>query len=181
MWEKQSQGSIHQYFSSGTPAAPPPGEKHSDSEDDVQNSFQAKKQLFLPSWLGEFPWLIVTESDNVMTCDFCKSTGKSNPFTKGSKNWQKLALNRHQSSKDHVNSIRDMKLKASFERSMENVKKSTESARSEMDKRHVVQLRNLVEYNIIGDPQLCQWDPQNKPMGVPRTLEYKTLGKSLQL
>ena len=61
-----------------------------------------------------------------------------------------------------------------------------------MDKRHVVQLRNLVLYNIIGDPQLCQWDPQKahgspkdswiqNPGEIPDSIKWYLLGFGIDL
>ena len=65
---------------------------------------------------------------NLHGCDICKSTGKRNPFTTVSyNNLQKLALERHQNSKDHILSITDLKLRKSFQATVSNAKKNIDN------------------------------------------------------
>ena len=77
---------------------------------------------------------------NLHGCDICKSTGKRNPFTTVSyKNLQKLALERHQNSKDHILSISDLKLRKSFQATVSNAKKNIHNQTLKLTRRHIVQ------------------------------------------
>jgi len=76
---------------------------------------------------------------NLCGCDICKSTGKRNHFTTiGYNNLQKLALERHQDSKDHILSISDLKLRKSFQATVSNAKRNIENQTLEITRRHVV-------------------------------------------
>ena len=81
---------------------------------------------------------------NLHGCDICKSTGKRNPFTTVSyKNLQKLALERHQNSKDHILSISDLKLRKSFQATVSNAKKNIDNQTLEITRRHIVQHKKV--------------------------------------
>ena len=81
---------------------------------------------------------------NLHGCDICKSTGKRNPFTTVSyNNLQKLALERHQNSKDHILSITDLKLRKSFQATVPNAKKNIDNQTLEITRRHIVQHKKV--------------------------------------
>ena len=81
---------------------------------------------------------------NLHGCDICKSTGKRNPFTTVSyNNLQKLALERHQNSKDHILSITDLKLRKSFQATVSNAKKNIDNQTLEITRRHIVQHKKV--------------------------------------
>ena len=81
---------------------------------------------------------------NLHGCDISKSTGKRNPFTTVSyNNLQKLALERHQSSKDHILSITDLKLRKSFQATVSNAKKNIDNQTLEITRRHIVQHKKV--------------------------------------
>ena len=81
---------------------------------------------------------------NLHGCDICKSTGKRNPFTTVSyNNLQKLALERHQNSKDHILSITDLKLRKSFQATVSNAKKNIDNQTLEITRRHIVQNKKV--------------------------------------
>ena len=110
-----------------------------------------KKRRFLPVWLKEFT---------------CKSTGKRNPFTTVSyNNLQKLALERHQNSKDHILSITDLKLRKSFQATVSNAKKNIDNQTLEITRRHIVQHKkvylmtknNMLLINSNDGTLGCEW------------------------
>ena len=85
---------------------------------------------------------------NLHGCDICKSTGKRNPFTTVSyNNLQKLALERHQNSKDHILSITDLEHRKSFQATVSNAKKNIDNQTLEITRRHIVQHKKSVSYD----------------------------------
>ena len=61
----------------------------------------------------------------------------------GYNNLQKLALERHQKSKDHIMSISDLKLRKSFQATVSNAKKNIDNQTLEITRRHIVQHKKV--------------------------------------
>ena len=61
----------------------------------------------------------------------------------GYNNLQKLALERHQNSKDHILSISDLQLRKSFQATVSNAKKNIDNQTLEITRRHIVQHKKV--------------------------------------
>lgn len=88
-------------------------------------------------WLVEFKWLVYdTDSDsaeNNMKCAVCMKNSKAdNAFVRGSTNFQRSALTRHQDSDDHKLSNKSEKQAAALEQSINKAEAKVNQATSAM-------------------------------------------------
>ena len=127
VFKPSSSSSTQENDSEGTTAASegtsggPPSESRKRKQAPVPDGgdTQIKKSVtsatdksFRKEWLKEFSWLeeIRTKEGVEMKCKTCVHANEINTFTKGCSDFQKSALKRHSSTKDH---IRASNLKAS--------------------------------------------------------------------
>ena len=78
-----------------------------------------RKHDFMQSWMSTRPWLesrcrsetCGSDSKTYMFCSWCIASSKSNAFTNGCDNFRTSTLQRHVTSKDHIEAMQDINLR----------------------------------------------------------------------
>ena len=78
-----------------------------------------------------------------MLCDFCVRATASNPFTTegGCKNWQNSTLTRHQQSRDHIDSVQKLELRANMAKSYKITESRNTALQSDKVENYIKQMR----------------------------------------
>ena len=121
-------------FTKPTSATPLKG---NESEPDLNNNESHKSSImrrtFNNRWLNEYSWLAFDDTTKSMRCKFCTKSKRSNPFgLNGSKNFQRSALERHQSSDDHRIATSNKKKSEVFSKTVNEKFEKTKPAVSAM-------------------------------------------------
>ena len=89
------------------------------------------ERTFKNSWLGGFPWLQYEAGK--MTCKFCVTEGKDNPFTSGCTNFRHSTLLRHAKSVQHKAALECQSLRSNlYKQSMNVINKKNEAMAAAM-------------------------------------------------